>query len=41
MQKTNSFMTFQNGTANQPAWDGDLVPAPPDQVVPEADHAAV
>ena len=41
MQRTNSFMTFQNGTINQPARAGDLVPAPSDQVVPEADHAAV
>ena len=34
-------MTFQNGTFHQPGAAGLLVPAAPDQMVPQADHAAV
>ena len=34
-------MTFQNGTFHQPGAAGLLVPAAPDQMVPQTDHAAV
>ena len=34
-------MTFQNGTFNPPGAAGLLVPAAPDKVVPQTDHAAL